>query len=363
MRILYWITIIGIVFAFVSAYLIKIDVSSSSRGMIRSEHENVALNAVISGKIQYINLKNNKKVIKGDTLLIVESISVDSQKDLREELVEEHGEHLNDLRRLIKGTASTSNLKSSLYQSDFYNFIARKREFELVIKQEQRTYNRFKSLFDEGVISANEFEQYENRLDKSLFELKSFISQKNNEWQNALHGTHDEIEQYHSEIQQLEEEKRKFTLIAPISGEIVSYQGLQKGSFLNASTSVAQIAPGNDLVVECFVSPNDIGLIQEKQQVNLQIDAYNYNQWGLAKAQVTDIDKNITLENNQSYFKVRCRLLQNHLSLASGYKGELKKGMTLTARFILQKRTLWEILYDDLDDWLNPKNLDANTLT
>ena len=33
-----------------------------------------------------------------------------------------------------------------------------------------------------------------------------------------------------------------------------------------------------------------------------------------------------------------------------------EKGMTLNARFLLTERTLFDLLYDKVDDWLNPSN-------
>ncbi|WP_449436777.1 hypothetical protein [Pedobacter steynii] len=61
--------------------------------------------------------------------------------------------------------------------------------------------------------------------------------------------------------------------------------------------------------------------------MRFQIDAFNYNQWGLAEGKVLDIsDDIIIINNNQPVFKVKCSLDQNYLILKNGYKGYLKKG-------------------------------------
>ena len=44
----------------------------------------------------------------------------------------------------------------------------------------------------------------------------------------------------------------------------------------------------------------------------------------------------------------------NYLQLKNGYKGNINKGMTLTTRFHLTDRTLWQLLFDRVDDWFNP---------
>ena len=54
--------------------------------------------------------------------------------------------------------------------------------------------------------------------------------------------------------------------------------------------------------------------------------------------------------------KLLCSLDQNFLQLKSGFTGQLKKGMFVSARFELTERSLFDLLYDKIDDWLNPSN-------
>lgn len=104
-----------------------------------------------------------------------------------------------------------------------------------------------------------------------------------------------------------------------------------------------------------MVKPSDIGLIKKNQHVKFQIDAFNYNQWGLLTGKVIDIDHNITLQENQAFFKVRCSMDSKELKLKSGYKTTVSKGMTLTTQFLITRRSLFDLLFDKVDDWLNPK--------
>lgn len=61
-------------------------------------------------------------------------------------------------------------------------------------------------------------------------------------------------------------------------------------------------------------------------------------------------------------FKVQCSLDQQYLQLKNGFKGYFKKGMTANVRFKLIKRSLFDLLYDKMDDWLNPSTqLSKNT--
>jgi len=96
-------------------------------------------------------------------------------------------------------------------------------------------------------------------------------------------------------------------------------------------------------------------LLKVGTKARFQIDAYNYSEWGMATGKVISISSDVFMENgSQPFFKVRCLLDKNNLKLRNGYQGKIKKGMTLQARFFVTRRTLFQLLYDKADDWLNP---------
>ncbi len=69
----------------------------------------------------------------------------------------------------------------------------------------------------------------------------------------------------------------------------------------------------------------------------------------------TDVDQNITVnqQTGESYFKVGGQMDKNYLQLKNGFGGNIGKGMTFTTRFHLIHRTLWQLLFDRVDDWFN----------
>jgi membrane fusion protein, peptide pheromone/bacteriocin exporter len=70
---------------------------------------------------------------------------------------------------------------------------------------------------------------------------------------------------------------------------------------------------------------------------------------------VISIDNDFTLSGNTPVFKVKCSLNKTSLQLKNGVRGPLKKGMSLRARFILARRSLFQLLFDRTDDWINPE--------
>ncbi|WP_261376392.1 HlyD family secretion protein [Gillisia sp. Hel_I_86] len=208
-----------------------------------------------------------------------------------------------------------------------------------------------------GVIAAAEFEPVKSEYDLSQSDIHSFKKQQNNRWQTELIKYQDELEELSSNKTQLIDNKSQFFITAPISGTLINTAQFGEGSFVSPGTLIAEISPNTDLIAECYVSPADIGLLKANQKVVFQIDAYNYNQWGFADGEILEISKDVELLENTPVFKVRCLINQDHLKLKNGVKGQIKKGMTLNARFLLTERSLFDLLYDNVDDWLNPSRV------
>jgi HlyD family secretion protein len=140
----------------------------------------------------------------------------------------------------------------------------------------------------------------------------------------------------------------------PVSGFIQDPNGHYSGNSIQAGELICSISPDGLLMGECYVLSKDIGLLKTGQVVRLQIDAFNYNYFGVVTGKIYSIDNDFVLLDKIRVFKVRCKLNERVLKLSNGYSGELKKGMGFQARFITCKRSLWQLLFDGLDDWLNP---------
>lgn len=332
--------------------IIKVDVTSQSRGIIRAKQENNLLIAGVNGEIKHVYIKNNQFVHKGDTLIIVKTDRIDEQITLNRQKIETNTLFIADLQKLLFGG---NNFETGKYLSEYQLYRQKNTELELSLKQMKRAYKRSKQLFDHKAIAASEFEQIKNKYQLAENRLNLMRKQKRNEWQIAMNKLTEQNEEFYSNIRQLNEEKRNYFICAPSSGTISNYSGIKAGNFIVANQNIAQISPDDELIVACYVRPKDIGLIKENMKINYQLDAFNYNQWGTARGKVLEIPADISNINNQPVFIVKCSLQNTYLQLKNGYKGRLKKGMTLTGRFKLTRRSLFDLLYDKTDDWLNPK--------
>jgi HlyD family secretion protein len=124
---------------------------------------------------------------------------------------------------------------------------------------------------------------------------------------------------------------------------------------------VATISPNTDLVGEALLTARDIALVRRGTPARLMIDALNYRDWGAMDATVIDVADDASLSGELPVFRVRCRLSRPDLRLRGGHRVALGKGMTFRARFVIAERSLLQLLFDDVDEWLNPARDPRNT--
>ena len=352
---IYLVITLAIIISLILLPIIKVDITSQSRGIIRSTTDNVPITAIVSGRIVWLNLKNNAIVQKGDTLVKIAKQNLETEKHTQKVVSKSIIELLQDVNSILSG--KTTTLQTSTAREDFLKFQSRKSELQSKVSQAKINFNRNKGLYDKSIIAKVEFEKYEYDLHFANQALQTYVSEQKVAWENQKRDLEERIKNLNGSIEKIRVEENNYVITAPVSGTIENFSGIQIGSFLNAAQSIVTISAMDHLIVENMVSPNDIGLIRNNQKVKFQLDAFNYNQWGLLEGKVVDIDHNVSVQENQTFFKVRSELSATEMKLKSGYKTNVSKGMTLTTRYIIARRSLFDLLFDKIDDWLNPKQL------
>ncbi len=332
---------------------IKTEVTLQARGIFRSFSESVQITSPVVGRMVKTSLEENKRVVAGDTLVWLHTGKIDERITYLESLIAQNTLYLSDISNILM--YDYQNIQTDLYRTRHAVYRQKLSDLRLKTGLFEKAYKRALTLYQKQVIPLAEIEQKEYELDQIREEQQLFVRQARNEWQKEQTEYQLQNRNNKNEIAGLTSELEKYYITAPISGFISGYSGVQSGSFLTVGQSIATLSPDDRLIAEILVSPKDIGYLKPGMEVIYQVDAFNYNQWGLASGEILDISKEIFLTNNQPHFKVRSTIHESFLSLKNGTKGELKKGLTTTTRFKLTKRTLAQLLFDKADDWLNPK--------
>lgn len=352
-RIIYLSVMLLLIVAFGLLPFVKVQVTTQSEGVVRSGYEENPIIPVVSGEVVSCRISENQSVNKDDTLLILSTDRIDQEIRLLTFRQAEEKALLSDLNRLVLG--KEDGLLSSFYRQEYVGYTGRLAEQKTQMLQAEDEFLLAEKLFNKGITPKHDFEKISHQFQYEKDRYNSIRAQQFSLWQGKLKETILNLADMATKIEQLNKEKEQYCLTAPITGTIVGYNGIKPGNFVAPNQPVARIAPENDLLVECLVSPSDIGLIAQGMPASFQFHAFNYNLWGVATGSVNEISNNVVSINNRPFFRIKCQLDQHFLKLKNGTKGNLRKGMTLTGRFKVAERTLFQLLYDKADNWLNPK--------
>ncbi|NOU16322.1 MAG: HlyD family efflux transporter periplasmic adaptor subunit [Bacteroidales bacterium] len=357
-----WIIIISIIAVLVLLPIIYIDITVQTTGMIQASIEKQPIISSLNGKIIYTNLRNDSKVLAGDTLLILDTLPIKSSIRVLEYNKKEDLLFIKDLDTLLKIDFNKRiNYKNYAgtpkYRMELDKFLKQLSTSKRKIEKFKKDHDRNTLLYRQKVISEVDFETSRFNLNNEQLLYNQQLSQQISDWQNSLAALKEEVEKIKSNLNNSYSELSKHFIISPLKGTIQQSNELQVGNNVYTNQSIAELSPDCELIAICYVKPEDIGYIKVDQEAKLQVAAFNYNQWGFLPAKINEISDDVLMDNgNKAYFRVKCILSKNYLTLKNGYKGYIKKGMTVSSRIIVTKRSLYNLLFDKADNWFNPHN-------
>jgi multidrug resistance efflux pump len=351
----YWLAISIVVISLVSLPFIYVDVSVQEAGIIRPVIEKSEIRAAITEIVDSVYVKEGQFLKQGDTILTFNRSVPNAQIEYRQKRMDDFQKHLNDLQYLAKGHKPVS-FSSSVRQQEYTFYIRKKEEYEINLAKTLQDLNRSKILFDKKVIAKEEYENSQHEYDKAKNALVSLKESQITQWQNDLNTCANSQEEMKTAMRQDTKEEGRYVAISPVTGVLDQFNGIYSGSLISVGTTVAIVSPDSTLYAEIYVSPQNIGYIRNGMDVNMQIGAFNYNEWGSISGKVMDISSDFLTDNsgNNVFYRVKCHMEKNYLVRKNGIKGVLKKGMTVSAHFRLTKRSLFDLLYQKMDNWANP---------
>ncbi len=350
---LIYITVLAAVLTALAALpLIRVDVSVKSAGLIRPITEKHELRNLVAGTIAEVLVTDGAKLIKGQEILRLQEEVSNSKLQQNTWELEQRDKYIHDLTVLATGRGG--GLQSALYQQQYQRYQSSLNEQLATVNKLKADMEMYEKLFAEKVIAKKEYADRQYEYVKSQAAYQSAVQQQRSAWQEELSRLQEESSRLHADTRQLQQEKEWNVIKAPVSGTLQQFTGKYTGGYIQAGELLGIISPDSNLVAECYVSPKDIGYLKTGMPVKFQVDAFNYTEWGVVEGRVQSIENDFILMNNQPMFKVKCSFASTEVRTRNGVKGMLKKGMTFQARFILTQRSLFQLLYDKADDWMNP---------
>lgn len=394
----YWLILLGVVGALAALPLVEVDVTVRAPGLVRPATERAELKTAVGGRITQVLARDNDRVAAGQPLVVCATADLDERLGRNRVLQGERADVLHDLHTLstatdpgvavasgepvgvaVDATSATAgaevaaglpsvgrpDLRTSALGQEFAEFRAQVEANRLAEAKGRAELARAGALAAKGIATQRELEDARYAVERTLAEGRLLVEQARTGWQARQREEATALAALRSEERRLVEERGFAVVRAPVAGTVQGLLGLAAGGYLAPGQPLGTVSPDDRLLIETLVSPRDIGLVRVGQPVNVQVDAFPYTQWGLLRGEVVAISGDLSGGGNgaasgaeggaPSFFKVTVAPQATTLHLPNGVAGGLRKGLTLTARFRVARRTLLQLLYEDVSNWLDPQ--------
>lgn len=362
--------------------------------IIYSSNSPKSVQTKISGKLVKLLVKDNNKVVSGESLAYIESTADhESVLQLSNNLDKLQEELLNDIEideiNFIQssnsrlGELQTANQvfyqEYLFYRSSINNgvYLKRKKNLEqelksILLNQEQliakktiqirelelaqAEYEMHKALAAAKVETAAELRQQESKLlmkKVPLLEIESSIISSQNNLSNKQ-GEITELNIQISEqkfkflqslssfISQIEEWKSKFILSAPLSGNLIYAGVIQENQSLSINQEIFNVNPeNNDLFGQMSIHQNNMGKVKIGQHVLIKLKSYPFEEYGVIEGKI-DYISDVPFEEGMYISKVE--LKTNNVVDVKKYI-VLKYGMSADAEIITKDATVFQRIY------------------
>ncbi|KWW28190.1 MAG: secretion protein HlyD family protein [bacterium P3] len=357
--VLYLIILFTLVGVLIAINFIHVDVHVRAAGMIKPREDHAVVLATASGFLETRNLVLNAQVQAGDTLAIIRSEIITAKLPALQKRKEELQAVISDLSQLTTRDPENVKLHSPLYKQDVLYYLSQWTDAESKRKQAEAAFLRAKKLYEANVIPLSDFEPVQLENTQAQNAVKSLSDYQKRQWQSDLVNYRNELRDIETQMEQISIQDAETVITAPVSGTIQRVQTLFDGTYVAAGQQLVELSPDGNLIAECYVSPKDIGYLHPGSEGRIQVSSFPYTEWGVLNGTVEEVFDDVTISSDgtQSFYKVYCSLDRDYLTLKNGYRGSLKKGMAIGVNFLVTRRTVFQLLYDNLDNWLNPNNL------
>jgi HlyD family secretion protein len=375
----YWLMLVGAAISLGSLPVIDVDVTVRAPGAVRPVTERVELRPAVPGHIARVLVSDNAHVVAGQPLLVLASPDLDERIARNRTVQARQAALIADLQRLTAVRtvppgatgptragdlpAPVDNFETDALRREHAQLLAQLDSNRLDETKARNEYERYATLAARGIASRRELDRARYEVERLQAEAVLIARQALARWQARLRDEEDSLAGLRSDEKRLHEEQAQFTIHAPVEGMLIGFNGWSVGGFISSGQSLGAVSPGDSLVVEALVPPRDVGLIFVGQAARLAIDAYPYTQWGTLDGTVATISADSLgggITNAPGpVFQVTVRPAGTTLHLANGVRGELRKGLTVQARFLVGRRSLFHLLYENAAAWLDPRHAPA----
>jgi multidrug efflux pump subunit AcrA (membrane-fusion protein) len=337
--------------------LVEVPVTLRAPGLLRPAIEKHEIRAAGDGMVLEILVRENEHVRRGQPLLRTSRAGITERAaGVRAERAAAM-DLARDLERLTGsgGRIAVTALRTRRYRLSLQQHLADLGEHAARLGHLEREAERAAELTARGLLPLLELEERELGVDLERRRGAMLTRSAVLGWERELAELRTRLARLRTEEEVLRAEARLAEITAPVAGTLEQLSPLSTGSVVSAGDRIAVISPDTAVVAVVYADARVAALLAPGARARLELEAYPAAEWGVATGRVMEIAADAVELDGELVFPLTIELDAPRLALPNGRSGELRKGMALQARFTLVRRTLWELLRDDLGDWLDPR--------
>ena len=336
-----------------SICFIKVDEVVKVQGVVKTETNISTIKNVVSGKILKINYHPGKKVCKGELLFKIDDENLLSELKTQSEYLTFYESELsvcNELLFLI----SNKNFERKNYSKEV---LLKYETYLSTISKMQKEIEMIKNSYDDELSKPENLTSKKNVRDKkSNYEYLSLgLEEYKLKYKNEIT---EQIKSYEklcldlkNKIKNLEIEIEKTNVTSPVDGYVQEIQNFNEGDFIFSSQDVLKIIPSenNLFKAQLFLRTSDVGKVTEGLQVKLRFPAYPFYEYRGLTGKIENLDFDTTNLNTGSFYKLNCDFDKKFLEDKNGKNYDLRSGLEIDARIIVDRKTILKLLLKKLD--------------
>lgn len=327
---------------------IQIDLTIKSNGVIQTAIGKVTILAPVTGRLAGYYLKENGQVNKGSLMLAIDTFTHHQELAFLSAKIRALDQLSADVRLLLK-TSHPPILKTRYYHNNFNQYQKVLQNANYDTQQTKHNYDRYAQLYQKGVITLAEFEQRIMDYKKAVSNQDIAEADFKLKWQAEANQYQFELLGLRKQEKLINNQKKSHLLLAPINGYAIHLNNVQVGDWITENQQLGEISANGTLFAYCYVRPSAIAYIKKDQLVRFRIHSFPNQHGETVMGKVINISEDVMQLDHGFYFKVTCQLAKS-LSITQENVSKLKKGMTLTAGFIVAKCSLFKFLTNQAQD-------------
>lgn len=336
-----------------SLFFIEIDEVVKVQGVVKTQTNISTIKNVVSGKILNINYFPGKIVKKNDLLFKIDDsnlvLKLNSEKELEKKYLKELKINKDILNLLNNKINYLDNYNEELYLR-YNSYLTKVNKIKKEIEIAENSYNDEK-IKPERIITKsslrdkkNNLEYLKLNLDEYELNYKTQIIQNIKDYENLCLDINNSIKNLKLEIE-------KTNVYAPIDGIVQELQNYNVGDFIFSAQDVLKIVPSlkNSFKAQLYLNSIDVPKIKEGLNVKLRFPAYPFYEFKGLTGKIENLESDTTNLSNNNFYKIDCQFDDAELIDKNGNVYELRSGLDIDARIVIEKKSIIKFLLSKLD--------------